>query len=136
MGGDESSVLAMYGQGDRSSLIPRFHLKLVQAEVHFATNNKSNQNNQPNRLVRSIKEIKFTFEEFGGEFGFEIPSFSIDGYNARNVDLTIYSSETARTTFDIYDYDQWVATGVSRTWVNVEGKWYNDGLTCRGIGGG
>lgn len=91
---------------------------------------------QPNRLVRSIKEIKFTFEEFGGEFGFEIPSFSIDGYNARNVELTIYSGENARTTFDIYDYDQWVSTGVSRTWVNVEGEWYNDGLTCRGIGGG
>ncbi len=90
---------------------------------------------QPDRHIISEEQLEHIFVEFGGEFGYDIPSFSIEGYNARGVEFRVYSDENVRTTFDIFNYDEWVASGVSRTWVNVEGEWYSDGLTCHGIGG-
>ena len=88
----------------------------------------------PARNITTVSRLKFAFEEIGGEFGFDIPSFSMEGYNARNVRFTIYGEDNARTTFDIFDHDSFVATGVSRTWERVDGDWYSDALTC-GFGG-
>jgi len=82
------------------------------------------------RKLVTLEKVKYAFEEFGGLFGFDIPTFSIYGYNARAVEFTIYSADNARTTFDIYDHDSWVATGVSRTWQRVGGEWYGDGAEC------
>jgi hypothetical protein len=84
----------------------------------------------PNELLNSVKQVKYTFEEFGGAFGHNMPDFNIYGYNARAVEFRIYSTTNARTTFDIFDHDEWIATGVSRTWVNVDGVWLGDGVEC------
>ncbi|MDA1280759.1 MAG: hypothetical protein O3B95_12120 [Chloroflexi bacterium] len=82
------------------------------------------------RKVNDVEKVKFIFEELGGAFGYDIPSFSIYGYNARNVDFTIYSAKNARATFDIYNHDSWVASGVSRTFERVDGEWLSDGAEC------
>ena len=82
------------------------------------------------RNVVDTDKIKFTFEEYGGFFKYDIPDFSIYGFNARAVEFRIYSADNARTTFDLYDYDKWLATGVSRTFENVDGVWMSDSYEC------
>ncbi len=80
--------------------------------------------------VNTVEQVKFAFEEFGGIFGFDMPDFNIYGYNARAVEFRVYSATNARTTFDIYNHDEWVASGVSRTWEKVDGTWLGDGAEC------
>jgi hypothetical protein len=82
------------------------------------------------RNVVDVDKIKFTFEEYGGFFKFDIPDFSIYGFNGRAVEFRIYSQENARATFDLYDYDKWLATGVSRTFEKVDGVWMSDSYEC------
>ena len=67
----------------------------------------------PAKNKSSAEKVRFMFEELGGEFGYDIPSLSMEGYNARNVVFTVYSAENARTEFDLYDHDTWLASGVS-----------------------
>ena len=82
------------------------------------------------RNVIEVDKIRFIFEDRGGAFGYDIPDFSIYGFNARAVEFRVYSAENARTTFDLYDYDNWLATGVSRTWETVDGVWMSDSAEC------
>ncbi len=82
------------------------------------------------RNVVDVEKIRFLFEEYGGIFRYDIPDFSIYGYNARAVEFRIYGKTNARTTFDLYDYDTWLATGVSRTWEKVDGVWLSDSGEC------
>jgi len=82
------------------------------------------------RNVVDTAKIKFTFEEYGGFFKYDIPDFSIYGFNGRTVEFRVYSDENARATFDLYDYDKWLATGVSRTFEKVDGVWKSDSYEC------
>lgn len=82
------------------------------------------------RKVVSLEKLRYSFEDYGGIFRLDIPDFSIYGYNARAVDFRIYGEANARTTFDLYDYDKWLASGVSRTWEKVDGVWMSDSLEC------
>ncbi len=82
------------------------------------------------RNVTSIDKITFAFEEAGGFFKYDIPDFAIYGFNGRAVEFRIYSADNARATFDLYDYDKWLATGVSRTFKKVDGVWMSDSYEC------
>jgi hypothetical protein len=82
------------------------------------------------RTVSDLDKIKYIFEDFGGGFKYDIPDFSIYGFNARAVEFRIYNEDNARTTFDLYDHDKWLASGLSRTWENVDGVWMSNSLEC------
>lgn len=73
------------------------------------------------------KEVKYIWEELGGDFGFFIPGFTTEGYNARNVVVRFPSESIAVTDYEIWDYDDLVTNDVSRAWEKVEGVWYQDG---------
>ena len=85
------------------------------------------------RNVVSVEKLRFMLEEYGGIFRYDIPDFSIYGYNARAVEFRVYGAENARTTFDLYDYDKWLASGVSRTWEKVDGVWMSDSGECYAV---
>lgn len=80
----------------------------------------------------SVEQTRFAFEEIGGDFGYFLPGFTIQGYNARNVEVVFYSDgQEAQTNYDVYNYDDLVAEGTSRTWGVYEGVWYqNGGFMC------
>jgi hypothetical protein len=80
----------------------------------------------------SVAQTKFAFEEIGGDFGYFLPGFTIQGYNARNVEVVFCSDgQEAQTNYDVYNYDDLVAEGTSRTWGVYEGVWYqNGGFMC------
>ena len=65
-------------------------------------------------------------------FGYFLPGFTIQGYNARNVEVVFCSDgQEAQTNYDVYNYDDLVAEGTSRTWGVYEGVWYqNGGFMC------
>ncbi|MEE8046517.1 MAG: hypothetical protein V3T49_06740 [Dehalococcoidia bacterium] len=89
----------------------------------------------PGDRTPTAAQLKFAWDAVGGEFGFQIPDFSMDGYNARGVEFRIYAEDNVNTTFEIFDYDKWVADGVSRGWEKVDGEWYSTAMSCTGATG-
>lgn len=73
------------------------------------------------------KEVKYIWEELGGDFGFFIPGFTTEGYNARNVVIKFPSESIAVTNYEMWDYDELVTIEVSRAWEKIDGVWYQDG---------
>ena len=74
--------------------------------------------------------LEFSWTEQGGEYGFQIPGFTLDGFNARDVEFRVYSDDTVRTTFEMFNHDTWVAGGVSRNWEKVDDRWYSTAMSC------
>ncbi len=75
----------------------------------------------------SVEQIKFAFDELGGDFGYFIQGLTTVGYNARNVRVSFFDDGVATTKYDIYDYDEFVAKDTSRSWQKVGDSYYQDG---------
>lgn len=74
-----------------------------------------------------LAKVKFAFEEIGGDFGYFLPGFTVQGYNARDVVVTFPSERVAVTDYAVYNYDDLVASDTSRSWGEHDGIWYQDG---------
>ena len=82
----------------------------------------------------TVAQLKNVFEVRRGATGADkvnAINFSPQGYNVRNVEVKLLRAPFAQATFDVYDYDQYVAgIPVSRGFEKVNGQWYSESLPC------
>ncbi|MCH7970004.1 MAG: hypothetical protein IH960_03035 [Chloroflexi bacterium] len=53
--------------------------------------------------------------------------------NMRNASVTVYGGKTAILTADAFDGDTPGSAGISTTYTNIDGKWYDESLLCKGL---
>ena len=89
----------------------------------------------PSEANQSIEHLKLQWDEFDGDYGWFNPGFTLVGFNARNVDIRVYSSENVMATFDIYNHDELIGEAASRGYEKSDGIWYSTGRDCTGTMG-
>ena len=80
-----------------------------------------------------LARLKFVYENNRGVFHGEgnWVTFSPQGYNVRNVEVKMLRSPFAQASFEIYDYDEYVAGRPSlKTFEKVDGQWYSESAPC------
>ena len=82
----------------------------------------------------TVAQLKFVFEVRRGSTAGDqrnAINFSPQGYNIRNVDVKLLRAPFAQATFEVYDYDHYVA-GMpgSRGFEKVDGQWYSESQPC------
>ena len=94
------------------------------------------------KKLPTISYLKYLFEDNRGvtdQFG--LINFSPQGYNIRNIEVTLLRAPFAQASFDVYDYDRhmgaasmnWSVTEgepVTRTFEKVDGQWYSEVAPC------
>ena len=82
----------------------------------------------------TVAQLKFVFEVRRGSTAGDqrnAINFSPQGYNIRNVDVKLLRAPFAQATFEVYDYDHYVAgMPVSRGFEKVDGQWYSESQPC------
>lgn len=53
--------------------------------------------------------------------------------NMRNASVTVYGGKTAILTADAFDGDTPGSAGISTTYTNIDGNWYDESLLCKGL---
>ena len=87
------------------------------------------------KKLPTIDQLKFVFEEMQGAAGGATTAgqvlFSPQGYNVRNVEVNLLRAPFAQASFEIYDYDKYVAGRPStKTFEKVDGQWYSESAPC------
>ena len=89
----------------------------------------------PSDTNQTTEFLKYQWDEVGGDYGWFNPGFTLVGFNARNVDIRVYSSENVMATFDMYNHDELIGEAASRGYEKVDGIWYSTGRDCTGATG-
>ena len=89
----------------------------------------------PSDTNQTTEFLKYQWDEVGGDYGWFNPGFTLVGFNARNVDIRVYSSENVMATFDMYNHDELIGEAASRGYEKVDGIWYSTGRDCTGAMG-
>ena len=94
------------------------------------------------KKLPTIAYLKYLFEDNRGvtdQFG--SINFSPQGYNVRNVEVTLLRAPFAQARFDVFDYDSHMGGSVdeleyhgvepvTRTFEKVDGQWYSEVAPC------
>ena len=89
----------------------------------------------PSDTNQTTELLKYQWDEVGGDYGWFNPGFTLVGFNARNVDIRVYSSENVMATFDMYNHDELIGEAASRGYEKVDGIWYSTTRDCSGATG-
>ena len=84
-----------------------------------------------NRAVATAEKIGFAFNQFQPTY--TRVTFPFPGYNVRNVTVSLYGEDTARTGGDIYNYNEFAMGNISDLWSKKDGAWYSENYVCTSI---
>ncbi len=86
----------------------------------------------PSNTSQREEILQIQWDEIQGDYGWFNPDFTLIGFNARNVDIRVYSNENVMATFDMYNHDELIGEAASRGYEKLDGIWYSTGRDCTG----
>ncbi|MCZ6539756.1 MAG: hypothetical protein O6922_08035 [Chloroflexi bacterium] len=82
-----------------------------------------------------LKE-SLTIERFKAGYESGLNTIGVSDFktlNMRNASVKVYGGKTAVLTADAFDRDTAGSAGISTTYTNIDGVWYDESLLCKGL---
>ncbi|MEE8046333.1 MAG: hypothetical protein V3T49_05795, partial [Dehalococcoidia bacterium] len=79
-----------------------------------------------------------SLEQFKTGYKFGLATIGVSSFetlNMRNAKVKVYGGKTAVLTADAFDGNTPGSAGISTTYTNLDGVWYDESLLCTGLKG-